>query len=114
MSIRDASCIKPMLGTTGLTKGPSWDGRAMHTGPPALVAYRNPAVHAKRRRPWNRAFNTSALKEYEPVVARRATQLVESISKQKGFTDLAQWISFFTYDFMGDMAYVSQFVPVSH
>ena len=97
MSIRDASCIKPMLGTTGLTKGPSWDGRAMHTGPPALVAYRNPAVHAKRRRPWNRAFNTSSLKDFHPLIANRAKQLVDHLKAHKGqIVDLQQWISFLT------------------
>ena len=51
-------------------------------------------------------MNTTALKEYEPIVAKRAAQLVERVGEQKGVLDLAQWISYFTYDFMGDMAYV--------
>ena len=95
------------MGTTGCPKGPNLRARAMHPPVYSLLTQRDPVEHARRRRPWNRAFSTAALKEYEPIVAKRVSQLVEGISQRKGVTDLAQWISFFTYDFMGDMVYVS-------
>ncbi len=69
----------------------------------ALIMLRDHGEHARRRRPWTRAFSTNALKEYQPIIARRVTQLVDGLAAQKGATDLAAWISWFTYDFMSDM-----------
>ena len=64
----------------------------------SLISNRDPVEHAKRRRPWTRAFSTAALKEYQPLVAKRATQLTEALANTKGEpTNLTQWIAFFTY-----------------
>ena len=68
--------------------------------------FRDPVEHARRRKPWNRAFNSAALKDYQPKIAHRASQLVEELTKQSGVVDLSLWISWFAYDFMGDMAWV--------
>ncbi|KAI0345507.1 cytochrome P450 [Trametopsis cervina] len=102
--IRDASAILPLLGPNGMPKGPGMKGRGFHE-PAALIACSDPKEHTRRRRPWNRAFSTPALKDYQPIVARRVSQLVEGLQNQHGTVDLSQWISFFTYDFMGDMAF---------
>ncbi|KAI0075130.1 high nitrogen upregulated cytochrome P450 monooxygenase 2 [Panus rudis PR-1116 ss-1] len=106
VSIRDVNSIVPLMGTNGWPKGPNFLGRTM--GPQSvmpLVAVRDPVDHSRRRRPWNRAFSTAALKEYEPLVARRVNQLVERLASEKGPADIAKYISFFTYDFMGDMVF---------
>lgn len=124
LSIKDASAIFPLMGSNGMPKGPGMVGRVQHQQS-SLITYQDPIEHARRRRPWNRAFNTHSLKEYQPIIARRAVQLVEALQSQSGSVDLAQWISFFTYvfhvlyralneilnrlntrryDFMGDMA----------
>ena len=115
-----------MMGATGLSKGPSWAGRNMHPDIPALIGHRDPVEHARRRKPWNRAFNSASLKEFQPIITNRVHQLVERLGEQKGqVVDLAEWISFFTYvqydcpsasvllkddrsryDFMGDMVCV--------
>ena len=71
---------------------------------PPLGALRDPAEHAHRRRPWTRAFNSSALNEYQPKIALRVLQLVDKLSNQKGVVNLSMWIGWFTYDFMSDMA----------
>lgn len=84
------------MGTTGLSKGIGMKGRSMHVSTLPLIAIQETVEHARRRKPWNRAFNTTGLKEYQPIIARRALQLVEGIHKQGGVIDLAQWISFFT------------------
>ncbi|KAI0688711.1 cytochrome P450 [Cytidiella melzeri] len=104
LSIRDASAIFPLMGSNGLPKGFGMKGRVQHAESP-LIACQDPIEHARRRRPWNRAFNTNALRDYQPIITRRATQLVEALRIQAGNVDLAQWISFFAYDFMGDMAF---------
>lgn len=60
--------------------------------------------HARRRKPWNRAFNTAAVKGYEPIVEKRALQLVGELEKRSNSKDggnesvnLAAWLSYFTY-----------------
>ena len=84
------------MGPTGMPKGPGMKGRVQHQALP-LIAYPNPVEHAQRRRPWNRAFSTNALKEYQPIIARRALQLLDAMQAQRSTVDLAQWISFFAY-----------------
>lgn len=51
--------------------------------------------HLERRKPWARAFTPAALKEYQPMVAARARQLVEALGKQAGEVDIAKWVNYF-------------------
>ena len=71
---------------------------AMGLEPPitALISQRDPVEHARRRKPWTRAFSTTALKEYEPIIRKRAVQLCEALGNEKGSTDLARWFTYFT------------------
>jgi len=110
LSIRDASLIHPILGQGGLPKGPRW----VPDGPPALIAQRDPILHTEQRKPWTRALSSTAMKEYEVLVAKRVRQLVgclgdmieRSDSKKANATvDMTQWLKFFSTDFMGDMAF---------
>nr|BAL05078.1 cytochrome P450 [Phanerodontia chrysosporium] len=106
VSIRDAACIQPLMGAQGLAKGPSWSGRSMFPPISPLIGIRDPAEHARRRRPWNRAFNTNGIKEFMPTIQTRVQQLAEHLGERHGQAlDLAEWFSFFTYDFMGDMIF---------
>ncbi len=75
-----------------------WAGRTLHPDFPSLIIIRNHAEHMRRRKAWNRAFNTTSLKGYEPVIERRVRQLVDALIERKNqVVDLAEWISFFTY-----------------
>ena len=77
-----------------------WDGRVPEAEVvKALIAIRDKTEHTRRRRPWTRAFSTNALKDYEVLVIKRVTQLVDTLAAQKGTVDLTQWISFFAYVF---------------
>ncbi|KAH9481467.1 Cytochrome P450 monooxygenase FCK2 [Psilocybe cubensis] len=106
LSICDANAIQPLLGNTGLPKGQFWDGRIPESEVvKPLIAIRDKTEHTRRRRPWTRAFSTNALKGYEELVVKRSTQLVDSLAAEKGVTNLAKWISFFTYDIMSDLAF---------
>jgi cytochrome P450 len=62
-----------------------------------LIAIRDKTEHTRRRRPWTRAFSTNALKDYEELVIKRVTQLVDALAVQKAAVDMTQWISFFAY-----------------
>jgi len=56
-----------------------------------------------QRKPWNRAFSSTALKEYEVILANRARQLLSCLedrvngSGQKPGVelDMAAWFSYF-------------------
>ncbi len=72
-------------------------------GRPNLIGQRDPAIHMHQRKPWNRAFSSAALKEYEGLLAKRARQLLGCIedrihrSDQKDgvVLDIAKWFSYF-------------------
>ena len=57
-----------------------------------------------QRKPWNRAFSSTAMKEYEDIVANRIRQLSgclenlvhESPRKEGAQVDIATWLSYFT------------------
>ncbi|KAI9447487.1 high nitrogen upregulated cytochrome P450 monooxygenase 2 [Lactarius indigo] len=110
LSVRDTSLIHAVLGQGGLPKGPRWDGLP---GRPSLIDQRDPILHMHQRKPWNRAFSSKALKEYEVILAKRARQLLDCLedrvngSDQKAglVLDMSAWFSYFAKDFMGDMAF---------
>jgi cytochrome P450 len=72
-------------------------------GRPSLIDQRDPIEHMNQRKPWNRAFSTAALKEYELYLATRVRQLVGCLedringSEQKSgvVLDVAAWFSYF-------------------
>ncbi|KIK98681.1 hypothetical protein PAXRUDRAFT_31013 [Paxillus rubicundulus Ve08.2h10] len=106
LSFCDVNAISPLLGYPGLPKGPHWDGRmAEQTTIRALISVRDPAEHARRRKPWTRAFSSAALKGYEEILGKRAYEFVTALEQQKQPINLTQWISHFTFDFMSDMAF---------
>ncbi|KAL5498761.1 hypothetical protein ACEPAH_2116 [Sanghuangporus vaninii] len=110
ISVLDVSAISGILGADGMPKGPMWSGRVVEGGTPSLISMRSVHEHAKRRKRWNRAFNSAAVKEYEPIVQKRVLQLVDELEKRSTRNNivsvsLSQWLGYFTTDFMGDMAF---------
>jgi cytochrome P450 len=66
----------------------------------------DPAEHGRRRRAWDRAFTTTAVKSYEPLLAARLDEFVACMdARLEQRVDLAEWIRFLSLDFMGDFAY---------
>ncbi|KAJ4250142.1 hypothetical protein NW762_011953 [Fusarium torreyae] len=71
-----------------------------------LLADRNKKQHAHRRKAWDKAFTAKALRDYEDRVVKYTRQLTENIDKMKGNPlNLKQWINFYTFDIMGDLAF---------
>ncbi|KAJ7286362.1 high nitrogen upregulated cytochrome P450 monooxygenase 2 [Mycena rebaudengoi] len=64
-------------------------------------------AHTNRRRIWNRGMNSKSIQEYEPFLTKRVAQLASRLETFTGSAsvDISKWISFFTFDFMGDMAF---------
>ena len=71
----------------------------MHDREVSVIALKDPVEHAQRRKAWNRAFNTNAVKEYETGVQKRALQLMQELEKRAkpGETvNLSGWMKSFT------------------
>jgi cytochrome P450 len=70
-----------------------------------LVSIRDRDLHARRRSHWIRGLNSTSIKDYEPLINKRVQQLTDLLARNEGFEiDLSQILSYFAYDFMGDMA----------
>ncbi|KAF8879764.1 cytochrome P450 [Gymnopilus junonius] len=121
LSTIEKDFIPQILGHQGMPKGPMWDGRrflkeADSRGYDNLVDIRDPVIHAQLRKPWNKAFSVEAVKGYEELVTRKALELkslLEEVCNTSeggiGQVDLARWVSFFSYDLMGEMAFSADF-----
>ena len=83
------------------------ESRAVPGSIQPLVAIRDPHQHAARRKLWQRGMTTESLRGYEPTIAKRSLQLVDTLetaARKDEEVDLAKWIGYLTFDFMGDMA----------
>ncbi|KAL4246847.1 Cytochrome P450 superfamily protein [Abortiporus biennis] len=108
LSISDPNAILPVLGTYGVPRSSVWAARSLFPPVDSLLAIRDPGYHHQRRRPWSRALNTLALKDYEHPIRARVTQLANSIlgsCQQSTITDLSDWMCLFTYDVMSDVVF---------
>ncbi|KAL4259956.1 Cytochrome P450 superfamily protein [Pleurotus pulmonarius] len=108
LSIADADAVAPVLGSQGLPKGKYYDARQDPTAPRNLIILRG-EEHTARRRLWNRGMSGDSLREYEGLISERAHELVERLAGLEGSVDFSKWLSFFSFDFMGDMAFGSGF-----
>ncbi|KAJ7024287.1 cytochrome P450 [Mycena alexandri] len=112
VSIIHVDAVRAVLGTGGFQKGQYYEPRTDPTlSTRSLLTLRNEA-HANRRRIWNRGMSSESLQEYESILAKRVTQLVDRLEGLSGTVDIAEWFSYFTFDFMGDMAFGGGFEMV--
>ncbi|KAJ7286345.1 cytochrome P450 [Mycena rebaudengoi] len=108
ISVIDAVAVSQILGPGGLDKGRFYEGGRHPSTPPSIVGVTGDA-HTAKRRVWNRAMTAASIREYEPLVSRRASQLVSRLAEQSGSIDLISWFDFFALDLMGDLAFGRDF-----
>ncbi|KAJ3538505.1 hypothetical protein NM688_g6512 [Phlebia brevispora] len=110
LSICNADAVYPVLGAKGLKKGPFYTTRQQPNGTTSLLNIVDPVEHAARRRTWNRAMNSAALKDYEDIVKSKVNELMECLAqRQSQVIDISDWMSYFGFDFMGRMAFGKDF-----
>ncbi|KAJ7633029.1 high nitrogen upregulated cytochrome P450 monooxygenase 2 [Roridomyces roridus] len=102
LSIIDAAAVSQILNAGGLVKGRFYESGRHPSTPPTIVSLVGKA-HTKKRRVWNRAM--ASLRDYDPLIQKRAVQLVTRLGEQRTAVNLALWFELFTYDFMGDLAF---------
>ncbi|EMD31235.1 hypothetical protein CERSUDRAFT_119940 [Gelatoporia subvermispora B] len=104
LSIRDPAAIPGMLGTSGLPKNETYKARGLYPPVVSLISTSGEHHSALRKR-WNRGFNSTALKEYELIVAGFVQELVDTVGRQTGSFDLGTYFSWFTFDVISRIAF---------
>ena len=61
-----------------------------------MIGLQDTDIHLRRRRPWARAFTSTAVKDYSVLVAKRTRQLVSRLEQQEGVVNLDKWVDYFT------------------
>lgn len=57
------------------------------------------ASHTPRRRMWDRAFTIASLKEYEPMVLERISELCTQMDRLEGTViDMNKWMGYLVFD----------------
>ncbi|KAF1816634.1 cytochrome P450 [Eremomyces bilateralis CBS 781.70] len=110
VSLADAASLSVIYGGKPWVKGKSYSFTASGgaaTSETALSSIRDHEEHKFRRRIWDRAFSISSLKEYQPAIRRRTEQLCNQLDRLSttGSLDLQEWISYFVFDVMTDLAW---------
>ncbi|KAJ4248829.1 hypothetical protein NW762_012667 [Fusarium torreyae] len=89
------------------TKGPFYN--VLHPRTP-VHHVRTHKEHAVRRKPWDRAFSSKALRDYEPRVTQYTSQLLDRLSELQGTPiNASEWFNFYSFDVMGDLAFGKSF-----
>ena len=68
-----------------------------------MIGQRDPVKHLHQRKSWNRAFSSTAMKEYEDIVANRVRQLVSCLENlvhrsaptEGALLDISAWFNYF-------------------
>ncbi|KAJ7318987.1 high nitrogen upregulated cytochrome P450 monooxygenase 2 [Mycena albidolilacea] len=109
LSIIDAPVVCQTLGFGGLEKGRYYEGGLHSAAPPSIICISGSEEHTVRRRVWNRAMSSAALREYEPLIVKRTSQLISRLRDQGSDgvsdVDLVHWLNLFAFDLMGDLAF---------
>ncbi|KAG7091774.1 hypothetical protein E1B28_008177 [Marasmius oreades] len=116
ISTIDLSAISAVLGASGLPKGQWYSVRQDLRAPKSLLSLSGDE-HASRRKLWNRGLSWEALREHERDLWKRVEELSDAIAfweegqgqgqgqSGKGIVDIGRWFEYFTFDFMGEMAF---------
>lgn len=77
-----------------------WDGRRNPDASPSVLSCRTSAEHARKRVPWMHGLNTANVRDYQPMIVRRAVQLAEELEKRwlagtAGEVNLVEYMKYF-------------------
>jgi cytochrome P450 len=111
LSIANADAIPLIHGPMSrCQKSPFYSATACIEGY-SVHSTRSKTDHKQRRKIWDRAFNASAMRDYEPRLNRHALALMEKLKEHAHEPKLriSNWINFYSFDVMGDVAFSRSF-----
>ncbi|KAI9645797.1 hypothetical protein NHQ30_005231 [Ciborinia camelliae] len=109
LTIIKPEAIKAMLGPgSKCTKSPWYDVVGLpHTN---MQLERDRAVHAKRRKVWDRGFSAKALRNYEGRVTSYADELISKLDASRGKpVNATLWFNYYAFDVIGDLGFGKSF-----
>ncbi|KAJ5772307.1 hypothetical protein N7520_002836 [Penicillium odoratum] len=103
LSISDPAAVKLLYSSQAVAhKGPWYNCIEPRV---SLQTDRDKASHARRRKVWDQAFSSQALRDYEPRVAYYSAKLIQAIEKDIGKPmNMTKWFNFYSIDVMGDLS----------
>ncbi|KAF8519619.1 cytochrome P450 [Hysterangium stoloniferum] len=108
--IRDAQALNIVMSIKPFWRGERYDIMKIPGTTGSLIELMDPQEHAERKRIWEKSMNTSAVQGYSDALAARIIQLTDALEKRQGaVVDLGSWLSCFSFDFMGDLAFGGAF-----
>ncbi|KAF2802071.1 cytochrome P450 [Mytilinidion resinicola] len=116
IDICNVHAIQALYSTsTKCTKGPFYEGSVMGSHE-RFLQNETPSEHLWKRRIWEAGFNTKALRGYEPRVMHFVDELIREVTERskEGVVDLGLYLSFFTFDIMGDLGFGKSFEMLKH
>jgi cytochrome P450 len=80
-------------------------------GGKSVLSERDKNEHKVRRKAWDHALSTKALREYEPRLNRHARALMSQLETQakQPSVRITNWINFYSFDVMGDVGFNRSF-----
>ncbi|CAA7262173.1 unnamed protein product [Cyclocybe aegerita] len=116
ISVAEVDMLPNILGTSGMPKGPMWEGRSSVPSKKRklndhLTSTRDLRRHAQLRRPWNAAFKPAAVANYTEFLIARSEQFVTKLKEvlqtpnAAQRVDIALWINYLAFDVVGDLAF---------
>ncbi|RYP52438.1 hypothetical protein DL768_002404 [Monosporascus sp. mg162] len=105
LSINDPKALYAIHSSSSpCTKGPWYDGTMYPCI--SLNVIREHEYHAQRRKAWDLAFSSKALRGYEPRVAYYTDLLLKQIQSRAGQpVNVTDWFNFYAFDVMGSLSY---------
>ena len=103
IDICNVNAIIPLYGAgTRCLKGPWYEGTLMGSHH-RFLQNEVPNEHLWKRRIWDSGFNSKSLRGYEPYVLKVVDELITELKRHKGVVDIGLYMSFFTFDIMGEL-----------
>ncbi|KAJ5629814.1 hypothetical protein N7528_003471 [Penicillium herquei] len=111
ISINRASAVGTVYGSQSpCTKSPWYSHVSDDKTKTSLNSTRDPDVHRRRRKAWDRGFSIKALATYEPSVYSKVNVLADQIrARLNKPLDMSMWTMFLAFDVMGLVGFSEDF-----
>ncbi|KAJ7024290.1 cytochrome P450 [Mycena alexandri] len=96
LSVIDGPAVRQILNSGGLDKGRYYD-TGNHDYTPRTIVSLTGEAHTAKRRVWNRAMTSAAIREYDQLLVKRTSQLLSRLGEQNGTLDLVAWFDLFAF-----------------
>ena len=123
LSFRSPEALKAIYGSNAHVKKGDWYLTLdISAGAPSIQMMINQHEHALRRRVISPAFSERALRDAEPLINANAEKLCAKLAEAancvkdhwSGPVNLLQWVSYYGYDFISDLAFGRSFELLEH